>query len=951
MKKLKLLIPLLLAVSMLIPARALSFQNQELPVNPDVKIGKLENGFTYYIHSNPKPENRVEFRLVVNAGSILEDEDQLGLAHFTEHMLFNGTENFKKNELIDFLQKMGLEFGGDLNAYTSFDETVYILPIPLEDPENMDKALKVLSDWSHKASMDDDEINKERGVVLEEWRLGRGASQRMRESTWPIAFKGSLYADRLPIGTEKSLENFKPKAIKRFYKDWYRPDLMALVAVGDFDVEEMESKIKQYFSDWKMPKKPRERVYTEFPDFKETRVAIATDDEATGNSISVNFMAPGMQEPKSDMQSFRKGLIRGLFSQMINQRLDEKRQAQNPPYLFSYSGYGSSLPRNKNEYTIYVSVKEGEFAGGLKAAVTENERVRRYGFTAGELERVKAAYLNSYDRAAKEADKRESRRIVNSYVGHFLRKASIMSPQQSLDMTTAMLPTIKVEEINTLIKGWMREDGQYIVVNAKEENRGDIPSEEVMKSILADIRNDKTIEPYAEEAIATALLGETPKKGKVVSEETNATTGITKMTLSNGATVYAKSTDFKNDEVRMTAFSEGGHSLYGDEDFYSASYSAQIVGSSGLGDMSAIDMRKFMTGKTANVRTYVGAYEEGMSGFSSLKDVETFFQLVYKNFTDVRRDEEAFESWRSRTKNQLANFRSSPDLSYQLELQKILTDNHPRGVGFPESEDLDKLELDRALEIYKERFADVGDFTFVFVGNIDLATFKPMIETYIGSLPGLNSNEQANDLKIRPPRGQINENIYAGVDKKSTVSITLSGDYDYDLQDNANMSAAASILTNKMIETLREEMGGVYGAGARASTAKDPWESFRFSISFPCDPDNVDALVEAAMAELEKVKAGDFTDEDLEKVVTARVNNFDEQIKNNGYWERMIGAYLKSDLDLEQILKANERNKAITKEDIVAVANKYLTKENLIKVVKLPEEYKKGDLNQEIKKK
>ncbi|GAB5525003.1 MAG: insulinase family protein [Roseivirga sp.] len=950
MKKLKLLIPMLLAVLILAPTQALAFQNQELPVNPDVKIGKLDNGFTYYIHANPKPENRVEFRLAVNAGSILEDEDQLGLAHFTEHMLFNGTENFKKNELIDFLQKMGLEFGGDLNAYTSFDETVYILPIPLEDPENLDKALRVLSDWSHKASMEDEEINKERGVVLEEWRLGRGAGQRMREATWPIAFKGSLYAERLPIGTEKSLENFKTKAIKRFYKDWYRPDLMALVAVGDFDAEEMEAKIKEYFSDWKMPKKPRERVYTEFPDFKETRVAIATDAEATGNSISVNFMTPGKQEPKADMESFRKSLVRGLFSQMINQRLDEKRQAQNPPFLFSYSGYGSSLPRNKNEYTIGVNVKDGEFAGGLKAAVTENERVRRYGFTAGELERVKAAYLNSYDRAAKEADKRESWRIVNSYVGHFLRNSSIMSPQQRLDLATSMLPGIKVEEINTLIKGWMGDQGQYIVVNAKEENKGDIPSEEAIKAILRDVRNDDSIKPYAEKAIATSLLAKTPAKGKVTSEETNTTTGITKMTLSNGATVYAKSTDFKNDELRMTAFSEGGHSLYSDEDFYAASYGAQIVGSSGLGDMSAIDMRKFMTGKTANVRTYVGAYEEGMSGFSSLKDMETFFQLVYKNFTDVRRDEEAFESWRSRTKNQLANFMSSPDLSYQIELQKILTDNHPRGVGFPSSEDLDNLNLDRSLEIYKERFADAGDFTFVFVGNIDMATFKPMVETYIGSLPGINSNEQAKDLKIRPPRGQINENIYAGVDKKSSVSITLSGDYDYDLQDNANMSAAASILTNKMIETLREEMGGVYGAGARASTSKEPWESFNFSISFPCDPDNVDALVEAAMAELEKVKAGDFTDEDLEKVLSARVNNFDEQIKNNGYWERMIGAYLKSDLDLEEILKANERNKAITKEQIVAVVNKYLTKENMIKVVKLPEEYKKGDLNQEIKK-
>ena len=948
MRKLQLTLLAVLAAAFFMPLKA-----QELPTTPNVKIGKLDNGMTYYLHSNPKPEDRIEFRLAVNAGSILEDEDQLGLAHFTEHMLFNGTENFEKNEIVDFLQSMGLEFGGDLNAYTSFDETVYILPIPIDKEGNLDKAMQVLSDWSHKATMDGEEIDKERGVVLEEWRLRKGASDRMRNATWPVIFRGSLYAERLPIGDPEIIRNFEHDVIRRFYKDWYRPDLMAFIAVGDFDTDEMEAKVKQYFGDWKMPANPRERVYTEWPDFKETRVAVATDEEATGNTISLNFVTPGKDKPENTVASFRKAIIRGLFSRMINQRLDEKRQEANSPFLFSYSGYGGSLARFKNEYTIYASVKGNEFENAMRVALTENERVRRHGFTAGELERAKASYMNGYERSAREADKRESWRIVNSYVGNYLRGSSIMSPQQRLDLATELIPSIKVEEINTLIKDWMNpEHGKYITINGKEESKGDIPSEEVLIKMLDEVKADPSITPYVEEEIATSLLAGTPKKGSITGSETNEKTGITHLTLSNGVNVYVKSTDFKNDEIRMTAFSEGGTSLYSDEDYWNAAYASQIVSANGLGEMSAVEMRKFMTGKTANVSTYIGAYEEGASGFASLKDMETFFQLVYKKFTETRKDEEAFNSWKSRTQTQFANFKNSPDLMFQIEAQKIMTDNHPRGVGFPESEDFEAMDQDRALEIYKERFADASDFNFVFVGNIDMNTFKPMLETYIASLPVLNRGDKAVDLKIRPPKGQIDKNLYFGVDEKSQVMIMMSGDYEYSLQDNATMSAAASVLTNKMIETLREEMGGVYGVGANASTIKDKWgnESFRFMISFPCKPDNVDALAEAAIAELEKIKAGEFTDEDLQKVITARTNNFDEQIKQNGFWERSISSYVRNEMDFELILLGADRSRGITKEAIVELTNKYLTKENIIKIVKLPADQQKGDLDQEIKK-
>ncbi|WP_339607857.1 insulinase family protein [uncultured Roseivirga sp.] len=928
-----------------------SFAFQQLEKDPSVKIGKLENGFTYYLRQNAKPENRIEFRLAVNAGSILEDDDQQGLAHFTEHMLFNGTKNFEKNELISFLQKMGLEFGGDLNAYTSFDETVYFLPIPTEDKENIDKALTVLSDWAHNATFDNEEIDKERGVVMEEWRLGRGASQRMREETWPVVLQGSRYAERLPIGKETVLQNFKYDAAKRYYRDWYRPDLMAIVAVGDFDLAEMEAKIKSYFGSMENPKKPKERKYYDLPPFKGTRIAVATDDEATGSSIAVGFITPGTHKPENTLEDFRKSILNGLYGQMINQRLREKLQSENPPYLFSFSGYGGSLGKHKKEYSIVVNVKDDMFKEGLKAAMVENERVRRYGFTNVELERVKALYLNSYDRRAKEADKAQSGSLVNTYVQHFLNGGTLLSEKQMLDLVNQILPTIKVEEINELVKGWITEDNQTIVITAKTDQEANIPSENELKAIMKDVRTDESIEPYVEEKLATTLMTSAPKPGKITGESTNEPTGITKLTLSNGATVYIKPTDFKNDEVRMSAYSDGGVSLYSADEFIDLTNASQVIAELGLGEFSQVDLGKFMTGKTASVGASIGQYEESMSGFSSLKDLETFFQMVHLKFTTVRYDEQAFKSWVTRMKTLYSNFGSSPDIKYQLESQKIMFGDNPWVGGLPTAEEMDQISLKRVTDIYKERFADASDFSFVFVGNIDMKTFKPLLEKYIASLPATHKKESSKDLNLRPLPGVITQNVYAGVDDKSVVTITLSGDYNYTLDNNGLMNAAASILTNKMIETLREELGGVYGVSARASMSENPKETFTFTISFPCKPDNAEALAEAAMKELEKLKNGEFTEEDLQKVITARMQNFDEQIKTNAYWQGMIKSYSKSGDGFEEILKSNERAKAITKEQVVKAVNQYLTGENIIRITKLPDGYK-GDTNlkQEIKK-
>lgn len=923
---------------------------QELPTDPSVKIGTLENGFTYYLRENKQPENRVEFRLAIKAGSILEDEDQQGLAHFSEHMLFNGTKNFEKNDLVDFLQKMGLEFGGDLNAYTSFDETVYILPIPTDDPENIGKALTVLSDWAHQATFDNEEIDKERGVVMEEWRLRLGAYERMRQQVWPVTLAGSRYAERLPIGKPEVLENFEYDAAKRFYKDWYRPDLMSLIAVGDFDAVQMEKDIKEFFGKIKGPKNPKERIYYSRPDFSGTRIAVASDEEATGNTISVEFITPGQAKSENTLNSFRKGVLRGLYSRMINQRLNELVQSENPPFQFSFSSYGGSLGKDKYAYNMYVSVKDDKFKEGFQAAVSANERVRRYGFTEGEFERAMSSYKNSYERSVKEADKTESWRIINQYVSHFLNGGSLLSEQQRLDYFEQVMPTVKLEEVNSLADGWIRDDNRTIEINAKAADADKIPTESVLLSILDNAKSDNTIKPYEEEKLASSLITALPQPGKITSESTSDKTGITTLVLSNGVNVFLKPTDFKNDEVRMTGFSFGGASLYNADELMSIQNAGQIINQMGIGDFSSVDFGKFMTGKTASVNAGIGLYEESISGFSSIKDLETFMQLLHLKFTTVRKDEKAFNSWLTRTKNLYGNITSSPDFQYQIQMQEIMYGEDNPWVGFPTPEKFDEIDLDRAIAIYKERFANAADFQFVFVGNIDMETFKPLLEQYVASLPSTGEKETYQDVGLNVRKGQISENVYVGVDEKSQVNITISGDYEYSMENNGLMNAIAGILSNKMIETLREEMGGVYGAGANARPTEYPNPSFLFSISFPCKPENVEALTKAALAELEKIKNGDFSEEDLQKIVTARKQNFEESIKQNNYWSSMMGAYLKSGDDFEMILSGNERADAITKEAVVAAANKYLTKENMIKVVKLPENRKEGDLKQEIKK-
>ena len=918
---------------------------QELPVNPKLHKGKLENGFTYYLEENALPANHIEFRLVVKAGSILEDEDQQGLAHFIEHMAFNGTRHFEKNSLISFLQKMGLEFGADLNAYTSFDETVYILPIPTDKPENVEKALTILSDWAHQVTFAHEEIDKERGVIMEEWRTAQGAQDRMFRKIWPITLAGSRYGKRMPIGKTDIIQNGKYEALKRFYRDWYRPDLMALIAVGNFKKADMEQRIKKHFGKIKSPQNPRKREYYSTPDFKGTRVAIASDKEATENMINVEFTKPGTAPSKNTLPWLRKAIIQDVYSAMIGQRLAELTLSGEPPFLYAYSYYGlTMLGKDKYAYSLAISVKDGEFEEGLKKAMAAHERVREFGFTESEFGQIKALFINEYERGVKEESKAKSAGMADYYLSHFLGGGTspLLSAPDGLKYVKELLPTIKLEEVNALSEEfWGRSDNRVIQVTAKAADADKIPSKQALIDILDNIKNDESIEAYKDSKIDMPLMSSMPRPGSIVEESTDKKTGIVSMTLSNGIKVYLKPTDFKNDEVNMMASGLGGLSLYSPDENMTLRHAGDVVNAMGVGPFNMIDFRKFMLGKTASVQTFISLYGEDVSGFSSLKDLETFMQLLHLKFTTARKDEEAFKSWLSGMKNAYANAASGPDFKYQMRRQEIMLGKDNPWINLPTPEQLDEIDLDRAIEVYKERFADASHFKFVFVGNIDLETFRPLLEQYVASLPSKNGKGSYKDLNLSVKSGQVSENIHAGVDEKSQVDIVLSGDYTYSRENNNRMQAIASILTNKIMETLREKMSGIYSANVICAPSPLPEPSFQFEISFPCKPENAEALAQAALEELEKIKKGDFTDEDLQKVLNASKDNFDKQIKENGYWLSTMNAYLANGWPFEEIAEGKAKIEAITRKSVIKTAKRYLTGKNLIKTIKLPEGYEK----------
>jgi zinc protease len=932
-KKTALLLTLLLFVSFSIQSQNFDSKSK-IPTDTSIRIGKLSNGLTYYIKYNGKPEKRVELRLAVNAGSILETDAQRGLAHFTEHMAFNGTKNFEKNELISYLQTIGVRFGADVNAYTSFDQTVYMLQLPTDKEDILKKGFLVLSDWAHNLTFDSVEVEKERGVVIEEWRLGRGGEQRMLDKYLPFLFYKSRYAERIPIGTKENLETFKHFSLIDFYKEWYRPDLMAVIVVGDMPVNEAEEMIKQNFSGIQSPKNEKPREDYGVPDHKETLISINTDKEASSTNVRMFYKAD--HKPQITLSDFREYYLEQLYSQMLNQRLSELEQQASPPFIGAYSYYSGLVGvRTKDAYVSMAMVSDSGIVSGTKATLEENERVKRYGFTPGELDRAKKDLLNSYEIIYQEKNKTESDKLADEYIRNFLTQEPIPGIAFEYNFFKYLVPQISLDEVNNLAKIWIKDSDRVLVVTAPEKPSIKIPTKDDMLALINNVEKEN-IKPYEDKLASSELMKEKPVAGKVVDKKYNEKVGVYNLKLSNGVEVLLKPTDFKNDQILMSAVSPGGQFLYPDSDNYSAVYATAVLTEGGVDGFSNIELQKLLSGKAVSVNPIISQYTEGFSGSCAPKDFETMMQLVNLYFTKPRVDTVAYKSYISRFKAYLQNLSSNPQYYYSDQVTRTLTQNHPRGGGIPTPADIDKINLTRAVSIYKDRFADASDFTFVLVGSFKVDSIVPFIETYLGSLPDIHRKESWHDAGIRPPKGPVFKKVYKGADPKSRVTIVFTDSSPYNKKDAYYLESLVDLLNIRLVEDLREEKSGVYNVRASASINRIPYENCNITIRFPCAPENVDSLVNDALEIDKQIEQDGPSKKNLDKVKEAQLREFEVGSKTNEFWLNYLKDKWLYHEDLNDVNNTTKQINKLKAKDIKNVANKYL-KKDYIEVVLYPE--------------
>lgn len=910
---------------------------QFLPVDPKVRIGKLDNGFTYYIRVNQKPEKRVEMRLAVNAGSILENDDQQGLAHFVEHMCFNGTEHFEKNELKNYLESIGIRFGPELNAYTSFDETVYMLTIPSDSINLLEKGFLVMEDWAHRVTFADQEIDKERGVLIEEWRMGQGYSQRMRDKYFPVLFKDSKYAERLPIGKKEIIEDCSYETLRSFYRDWYRPGLMALVVVGDIDPDYAEKKIIEHFSNLKDPAVVRKRELFNVPDQKGTLVSIVTDKEAPV-SLTYTIYKTDVQVEKTYADYLRM-IQYSFLTGMLNRRLVELTEKENPPFIganFSYGGLGA---RTKDALQGYALVGETGINRGLEATLLETERVYRHGFTQGEFERYKLDLLNQYENAFKERDKTESRQWAGEYIRNFLEEEPIPGIEFEYEFVSQNIHLINLDYINALAKKLITTDNRVIVIGAPEKDAVVVPKDEEIMGLAASI-SQMEVAPYEDKLVSTELLAKLPISGKITEQISLDSIEAVDLRLSNGTRVILKSTNFKNDEILFSAYSLGGHSVYSDADHFTAMNADGIIQESGVANFSNSDLNKVLAGKSIYVAPVISYETEQISAQSKTSDLESMFQLIYLYFTDPRVDQSAFNSYISKKKDLFENLAKEPQNYFYDQYYRFKAQNHPRGDYLPKAEDWNKINFQRAIELYRDRFADPQNFTFIMVGAFNIDSVKPFIEQYIGGLPTVNRDESYTDLGIRPPKEKEVHDVFKGTDPKSLAIVYFEKQQPWNERDAFMISSLSDILGFNYVDLLREEMSGVYTVRARASMQKIPYSCASLQIVIPCAPDNVDSLVHAAIGVLAGIQEKGVDSEDIIKARETRRRQLETSLKTNKYWLSTIQNALINGKELENITQ-EEYIDQISSEEIQRVAREYFNVNHYLQVVLYPEGYSK----------
>jgi zinc protease len=903
----------------------------EVPLDPHVLTGVLPNGLRYFIRENAWPANRAELRLAINVGSVLEADDQLGLAHFLEHMAFNGTEHFPKQELVQYLRSIGMRFGADVNAYTGFDETVYMLQLPTDNPAYMQQGIAILGDWSHAQRLDPDEIEAERGVVVEEWRIRRGAGARMQDRHFPVLLEGSRYANRLPIGDVELLRTFPHEALTRFYRDWYRPDLMAVIAVGDFDKAEVERMIRERFSRMPAPAAPTQLPVIEIPQRAGTRVSIATDAEATSTSLTMFSLVP----PRDHLTfaGYRDRTIERLYFAMLNARLGEIARKPDAPFVGAGVGRGYFV-RTADAYTINAGVRDGGVETGLDAVLTEIERAARHGFTSTELERARANALNSRERLYAQREQRTSASRADELVRHFVNREDAAGTEIEHEMQMRILPAVTLDDINEMARTRPPASNRVILVNAPQKDGVTVPTQPQILAVIDAVAR-KAIDPYREIVVDVPLVPALPQPVAIVEERAFPEIGVTEWRLGNGARVVLKPTDFQTDQVMLSGMSPGGSSLVPDSLHLDAVFATAAAGVGGLGELSQTDLTRLLAGRSASANVSIGSRTEGISGASSRKDIETMFQLVYLRFTAPRRDPAAFAAFRQANQSMLANRGVSPQAEFADTINVTMAGYHPRARPIT-ADAFDRIDLDRALGIYRDRFADASDFTFFIIGDFDIDSIRPHVQRYLGGLPSLNRTESGRDLGIRPPTGVVRKLVHTGAEPQSQTFLSFTGPFEFDPNERYLLASMGEVLQNRLLDRLREALGGTYSVSASAGAGREPPATYSVTINFGSAPERADELVDAVMEEIRMLQTQGPSAADVEKVVEAQRRARELNLKRNPYWlSNLTAAYQFGD-DPRDILKLHERYELLTPDAVRAMAQRYLRLDNYVHITRLP---------------
>ncbi|HEX2205313.1 MAG TPA: insulinase family protein, partial [Longimicrobium sp.] len=891
--------------------------------------GRLPNGVAYYVRRNAEPPERAELRLVIDAGSLVEDDDQRGLAHFVEHMAFNGTRRFAKQEIVDYLESIGMRFGPDINAYTSFDETVYQLSLPTDTPGVLEKGLDILEDWATGITFDTAEVRKERGVVVEEWRLGRGAGARVRDRQFPVLFGGSRYAGRLPIGDVETLRTFDPAALVRFYRDWYRPDLMAVVAVGDFDVRRVEAMIRERFGRIPAAANPRPRPKFDVPAHEGTRYSIATDPELPSSVVSIVRKVPARTLRTG--ADYRASIVESLYGGMLDDRLGEITQRPDAPFV-NVSSYRGSLLRPVDAYFLAAQVPEGGAERGLGALLTEAERAARHGFTAPELERERADLLRAWEQIYAERGKTPSGQYAGQYTGHFLSGGPLIDIETEYALNRALIPTVTIAEIDAVAREALGRSNRAVLVSGPAATAAPTPER---LAAVADSAARAEVAAYTEETSEAPLLARAPAPGRVVSTRTVDEVGVTEWTLSNGIRVLLKPTDYREDEVVLVGRSPGGLSLVPDSLYLDAQVADAAAQVGGLGELSVVDLTRRLAGKAAGAGAGVDELGESVGGYASPRDLETLFQIVYLRMTAPRRDSVAWRAYLERARETLRNRSLSPEGALGDTLHAVLTQGHPRARRLT-SASFDSVSLDRALAIYRERFADAGDFTFYLVGRFSPDSIRPLVETYLGGLPSTGRRETWRDVGVRGPRGIVRKTVRRGLEPQARTALVFEGPVEFDRRTVSLLRTLADALEIRLREQLREELGGTYGVSVSGNAGRDPRPEYQFSVDFGADPARLDELSRVVFAQIDSLKNQGPTERDLQKVREAQRRSRETDLRDNQYWTSALVSYDRYGWDF-RLIDDDPMSMTFTPADVREAARRFLDTSNYVQVSLVPE--------------